>query len=281
MNRTTKCGDLYAPGLYLCAECKSGYYSTSWDPSCSPCASSNGTYHGSSLSSDSNEFIILAISVFSYISFLALSVVLIATFVRGDRKQGIYRARRFFMFALSSLQVLAQMSQQATGYEDEVVLKIYGYLNMVTTLDPADALPYECMNKAIGGPFLLPNIIMICAHNVFNMGVAMFCASEMRLCCFSHKNKIGEKIHIYYRVQRFLLGALTMTYSMASRVALNHVSCAAITVQSSLPQSQATVYVLRTRPSIKCFSEVHAVTGTLECLRLCYSLWAIQYASGG
>ena len=87
MNRTTKCGDLYAPGLYLCAECKSGYYSTSWDPSCSPCASSNGTYHGSSLSSDSNEFIILAISVFSYMSFLALSVFSFATFVRvtGNR----------------------------------------------------------------------------------------------------------------------------------------------------------------------------------------------------
>ena len=59
---------------------------------------------------------------------------------------------------------------------------------------------------------------------------------------------------------------------MASQVALNHVSCAAITVQSSLPQSQATVYVLRTRPSIKCFSEVHAVTGTLvlhNCAILC------------
>ena len=38
----------------------------------------------------------------------------------------------------------------------------------MVTLDPADALPYECMNKAIGGPFLLPNIIMICVLIMFS-----------------------------------------------------------------------------------------------------------------
>ena len=64
---------------------------------------------------------------------------------------------------------MAQLSQQATGYEDQAVLKLYGYLNMVTALDPTDAVHPECMGELNGGLFLLPSMIMACVLVIFTV----------------------------------------------------------------------------------------------------------------
>ena len=87
--RSTSAGPVRS-GLYLCAECKPGFYSTPWNRSCIPCDSSDGG--DDSQRSDERELIIAIVCVISYISFLALCVFLVAFYVGNNRKQGLYRA---------------------------------------------------------------------------------------------------------------------------------------------------------------------------------------------
>ena len=294
---TTKCGSEYAPGVYLCAECKRGSYSTLWNRSCSPCigSGSDSDSSGDGQNRDAGERMIVVACVLSILSLLALCVVLVATFVGGDRGQGMYRARRFFSFSLSSMQIVAQISQQATGYEDQVVLKVFGYINMITTLDSTDALPPECWDDATGGPFLLPNCAMVGVLVMFGIWAWLSCAPrKRRWCCLNAAGDRGvpKRIHISYRIQRFFLGILTLLYPMTTRNALTYVTCARITAAPSVLPSdgesdEVMVYVLRSRPSIQCFGEAHAATGYTACLTLvlfCVGypaclLWLVKFSS--
>ena len=98
--RTTKCGSEYEPGVYLCAECKRGYYSTLWNRSCSPCIVNASDSNDDGQNIDVSERMIVVACLLSFLSFLALCVVLAAVFVGGDRGQSIPSAPLFLLFSV-------------------------------------------------------------------------------------------------------------------------------------------------------------------------------------
>ena len=102
-NGVTRCGSNYVPGVYLCSECKSGYYSTSWNRSCSQCPGERDEDN-----QVTTELIIVLIVFSVLLALLSFAVILVNARVGGDWRRGLRRARRFIAYVISSLQIVAR-----------------------------------------------------------------------------------------------------------------------------------------------------------------------------
>jgi hypothetical protein len=261
---TTRCGPGYASGAYLCAECDDGYYSTFWNRSCSPCVAADDQKDGLRASTD--EAIVVLLCFVAVLLLLAGGVFLVATFVGGNRRQGMYRGRRLVVYSISSMQIVAQISQQATGYEDPAVLKLYGYLSLVTTLDSSETLPQECWRDDRLGPFFAPNAIM----SVLLVGFALWA-----WLCFvlpSERRRRGDGVcRFSFKLQQKLLAGMTLLYPLGARIALRSIVCVRVVVPGAARGAGAsasggqddTMSMLQARPTIPCFGSAHAANGVL------------------
>ena len=262
---TTRCGPGYKPESFLCSECATGRYSTMWNRSCSPCGGQDDDADGAHEGywEHIKEAVFALVFLLLVLLLFALGVLLVVLRVGGNRSQGVYRARRFLVFSVSSLHVLAQCSQQATGYEDPAVLKLYGYLNLVTTLDSAETLPQECWRDDSLGPFFAPNAIM----SVLLVGFALWA-----WLCFvlpSERRWWSDGVcRCSFKLQQKLLVGMTLLYPLGVRTALKSVVCVRVVVPEARSAGAGggqgdTMSVLRARPTIPCFGSAHAANGVL------------------
>tara|TARA_B100000795_G_scaffold268084_1_gene254280 strand:+ start:214 stop:945 length:732 start_codon:yes stop_codon:yes gene_type:complete len=154
----TQCGHGYEQGTYLCKSCASGYYQTLSNRTCQSCTGRSSETDGDN-GGNSSEEIGWALFAFALV-IIALTVLVFVTaiVVGGDRSTGLSRASSFLFYSLVSLQLIAQIGTQATGFEHPVVLRLYWWLSVMSTIDTAESLPVECMDTP---PFFWSNLTMV------------------------------------------------------------------------------------------------------------------------
>ena len=261
-NGVTRCGSNYVPGVYLCSECKSGYYSTSWNRSCSQCPGERDEDN-----QVTTELIIVLIVFSVLLALLSFAVILVNARVGGDWRRGLRRARRFIAYVISSLQIVAEISRQSTGYESVTVLKVYAWLNVFTTFDTKDALPPECWEDSNAvGPFFLSNCLMSVAIVVALVWLFLcfVLKNSISYCCCSQANNTNHGAHVFIKLQRILYSAMILVYPLICRTALMSVHC--VQIEGSVKN----IYILASKATVECFSEAHFFNGVLGSMALLF-----------
>ena len=267
--RNTQCGPGFKPNTYKCSECDVGHFSTMWNRMCISCADdSNSDGSDSGLQRNLDEvFGVLAI-FFSILLLLMLGICLVPTYFGAARQKSMYRGRRIFFFALTSIQVLVQISEQSTGYESPLVLKVYAYLSMMTVFEVDGVLPLECSGDVVAhNIFWRQNLIMSCLLILLCVWAWLCFAPEEYL--FAPKPN-GSTLP--FQLQKYLLITLFQLYPLACRTALASTVCeqihsstlsTQILKNESLEDKTLMTRVLQSKPSIQCFGNEHIVNGSI------------------
>ena len=218
--------------------------------SVSPSTSSLATVSVASVSMVSmNKEITTALCVFGVIVLLMTSLVyLLAKRFGADPWTSFSRALAFLFYTMVSLQIVAQIGSQATGYEHVVLLKIYWYLSVFSTFSATDTvLPTECEDV----PYLYSNVTLttglsLCLlwyiwtlhyYCTFNCHVkkkkknatidTVFLTSETmnssRDCaCLKY---CSSCLLISAQCKRYLTSLLILLYSIVTRTAFESIHC--------------------------------------------------------
>ena len=245
--RATLCGAGYAQLSYLCGQCADGYFHTIDNQTCRSCALAEEEIEESNLTT---AFWIFLGSVCGALLLLGTLVTSITYYIGGDLWMGISRGIGFIYYSLCSLQILAQVGQQATGYEHPVVLQIYRWITAVSSVDTEQAIHVECIT--VGGAFFLDNLLLGSVLFAYAVWIALTYFDVVACCCRCPAER-GCSCMIYLR--RFTLTGLILLASVTTRMAARSTAC----VRPS-PQSAP---VLISRPSIVCYGELHAINGML------------------
>ena len=247
VQQSTKCGTGYAEFSFLCGQCRDGYFHTIDNRTCRPCDDAAAV---GETQADITEIWIFVGVICGVLVLLSATIVCVTTYIGGNFWMGVSRGGGFIYYSLSSLQILAQVGQQATGYESPTVLKIYKWMSIVSSVDTTEGIHVECIKW--GGYFMLDNLFLASILSIYATWVILTYFDAIVCCCGSPVEH-GRSCMLYFR--RYLLSGMILLYCITARVATRATAC----VQPS-PNSPA---VLISRPTIICNGELHAVNGML------------------
>ena len=71
---------------------------------------------------------------------LTLIVFVIACRMGGDTSTGVSRALGFLFYTLISLQIVAQIGTASTGFEARIVLRLYWWLSVISSVDVSESV---------------------------------------------------------------------------------------------------------------------------------------------
>ena len=58
----------------------------------------------------------------------------------GDTSTGVSRALGFLFYTLISLQIVAQIGTASTGFEARIVLRLYWWLSVISSVDVSESV---------------------------------------------------------------------------------------------------------------------------------------------
>jgi hypothetical protein len=233
---STRCGTGYAQGTHLCGACAKNWFNTISNRTCQPCAAlrqrpqgGDGDVGGRVRAESSEEIGWALLALGCVIVSLTILVFVITSRLGGDRSTGLSRAQAFLFYALVSLQLIAQIGEQATGFEHPIVLRLYWWLSVLSSLDTSESIPTECMNV----PYFWSNFTMAGSMMLLGIWLSMMrsnvcrpedCCGAGRRCCTSERRHC-VRTRVTPQFRRYNLSLLILLYSVVARTAIDSVHC--------------------------------------------------------
>lgn len=291
---STRCGQGYAQGTHLCRACAKGWFNTMSNRTCQPCAAlvqdgpqgedaaaAAAAGHARGESSEEIGWALMAFG-FVIVSLTAL-VFVIASRMGGDRSTGLSRALAVLFYALVSLQLISQVGKQATGFEHPIVLRLYWWLSVLSSLDTSESIPTECMDV----PYFWSNLTMAGALSVLGLWLVMMWIPACRpergcggMCCCSSQRRDCVRKRVTPQIRRYNLSLLILLYAVVARTAINSVHC----VDDGISGGRL---VQAINPRVVCWENPHhhfnGSLGWATLILYCFGLpafltWMVHYA---
>jgi len=228
-------------GTYLCDACAKHYFQTISDRRCQSCASlhngpkehngRNASGSGGDSGGASTEEIGWALLAFALVVLcLTVLVFIIACQMGGDRSTGLSRASSFLFYSLVSVQLIAQIGAHATGFEDPVVLRLYWWLSVLSTIDTAESMPTACSD---GPPFFWSNATMVGALSLLCLWLCWMYVPHCRLehmcgntsSCCKQGTQDTLKRKVTPALRRYTLATMILMYAVVAKTSVEAIHC--------------------------------------------------------
>jgi hypothetical protein len=302
--QTTKCGEGYSQETPLCAACAQGWFFNKFPSSsttthrvnanntkrvaqtakCQSCQSLSeesdkrkNSHHATTTTTNTNsttnninndtELGMVLVSFGAVVLLLTILVFVVACKMGGDRSTGLARAQAFLFYTLVSLQMIAQIGEQATGFEHPLVLKLYWWLSVLSSVDTSESIPTACMSV----PYFWSNFTMAGTLSLLFLWILWtwvpFCRIESVCsrvcggcccCCGCQKAMVMDCIRkkVTPQLRRYNCSVLMLLYALVSRTAIDSVHCVTDIVTQE--------HVQAINPKVVCWEDRHhAINGRL------------------